>query len=338
MTNHRLLLTYLAGIWSVGMTAYGQAPQTIVLPPVDLAVTETAEVNIMSSAASYPGWIFATTCDVSVAFYTVDGSAVGAASTFNVGKTAQIFSAELPFAVTGAKGGRITVSAQVTMAARSFSFSGGAPPIPPCALAFSLDTYDTATGVTHAFVAGQAVQSQIFPPTIGAISPLPCPQSASTCQPNRFQVLPTRVMVLPPVGLSADETAEVNIMSYAAGFTGSAAASCQASVTFYAADGLVAGTASDLLGQRQTHRAQPMESVVGSTRQIFSSQLPYDFSGAKGPRTLISATIALTALPVNSFPPGSTVPPCVDAFTLKTYDSATGVTHAFATGQAAAGQ
>jgi hypothetical protein len=32
------------------------------------------------------------------------------------------------------------------------------PLLPPCALASSLETYDTATGVTHAFVSGVAAQ------------------------------------------------------------------------------------------------------------------------------------------------------------------------------------
>jgi hypothetical protein len=169
MINRRIFLSCIVGIWCVAIAAYGQVPTwTVVLPPVSLAATETAETNILSSAASYAGDAFVTTCQASVTFYGADGSALGPATTFTVGNTRQIFSAELPYALTGAKASRTVVSSQITLTPNPSTFSVLAPPMPVCAVAFSIETYDTATGVTHVFVPGQAAQGATTVATVGA--------------------------------------------------------------------------------------------------------------------------------------------------------------------------
>lgn len=168
MSMRRVHVFCLLGIWCIGNAAYGQNPQTIVLPPVGLATTETAQINVMSAAAGYPGGAFVTSCQVSVTFYGSDGSALGKATEFTVGNIGQIFSAKLPYAVTGATGLRTSVGARIALTPAPSAFSTLSPPIPPCAVAFSLETFDTATGVTHAFVSGQAAQgATIAAPTSG---------------------------------------------------------------------------------------------------------------------------------------------------------------------------
>jgi hypothetical protein len=170
MINRRILLSFITGISCTAIAAYGQVPTwTTVLPPVGLAATETAEINILSSAASYAGDAFVTTCQASVTFYGTDGSALGAATTFTVGNTRQIFSAELPYALTGAKAPRTVVSAQIALTPNPSVSSVLAPPMPVCAVAFSFDTYDTATGVTHVFVPGQAAQGATDVATVGVV-------------------------------------------------------------------------------------------------------------------------------------------------------------------------
>ena len=84
--------TQLVSVFFALASAIAQAGQTIVLPPVDLAISETAQVNIMSSAASYPGWSFVVACQASVTFYGADGSADWHACYFHRrGRTRNLF-------------------------------------------------------------------------------------------------------------------------------------------------------------------------------------------------------------------------------------------------------
>ncbi len=161
MIKRRCLAFCFPGIWMAAIAADGQIPRTIVLAPVGLAATETAQINIVSSAAAYPGGAFVTTCQASVTFYGADGTALGAATDLTAGNTAQVLSAKLPYAATGATGARTAISARIALTPAPAVSSTLAPPIPPCALAYSLETYDTATGVTHAYVSGEAAQSAI---------------------------------------------------------------------------------------------------------------------------------------------------------------------------------
>jgi len=70
---------------------------------------------------------------------------------------------------------------------------------------------------------------------------------------------------------------------------------------------------------------------MGEIPRVFSAQIPYALTGAKAVSTSISAQIALLALPVTATY-RSAVPPCVVAFSMRTFDAATGVTHAFVAG------
>src|SRR5580704_10595143 len=96
----RALMFCIGGVCCAAVAAYGQSPEKIFLPPVNLAASETAEVQITSSAAAYVGDDFVANCNAVVTFFGADGSALGTASNFAVGDTRQIFSAELPYAST----------------------------------------------------------------------------------------------------------------------------------------------------------------------------------------------------------------------------------------------
>ena len=308
MPGWRILLPIVAFAWCSVIVAYGQNPaQTIVLPPVELTPNETAQINVVSSARNYPGWTFWDTCQVSVTFYGPDGSAVGRPVTFTAGNGAEITSVRMPNAHPR------TVTAQIALTPDAASGSTLSPPIPLCAIAFSLQTFDTATGATHAFVSGQAAQAETMQATVGGATVLPCPES---CDEVYFSV-PSQVIVLPPVSLATTETAQVDLVSSAAGHSESPGP-CDASVTFYGADGVSLGT--------------PTSFAVGKAPEVFSAQLPYASTGTKLSSTAISAQIALTALPL-TVAYRSAIPPCVIAFSMKTFDVATGVTHAFVAGQ-----
>ena len=318
MPSWRTLLPIVAFAWCSAIAAYGQNPaQTIVLPPVELTPNETAQINVVSSARNYPGWTFWDTCQVSVTFYGAGGSAVGTPVTFTVGKGAEITSVQMPYASTGAKGSVAPVTARIALTPDAASGSTLSPPIPPCTVAFSLQTFDTATGATHAFVSGQAALASQPQAIVGGVTGFPCPYPDDSCD-SVYQRMPNQVIVLPPVSLATTETAQVDLASSAAGYSTSPEA-CNASVTFYGADGVALGT--------------PTVFALGKAPEVFSAQLPYASTGGKISSTAVSAQIAFTALPITVPYGGSAIPPCAIAFSMKTFDAATGVTHAFVAGQ-----
>jgi hypothetical protein len=309
--------------WCAVIAAHGQ--QTIVLPPVDLAPTETAQVNIMSSAANYSGWSFVETCQVSVTFYGAGGSALTTPATFTVGKAPLIVSVQLPHALTDDRAAVAPVTAQIVLTPPSQgSFSTASPPIPACPIAFSLQTFDTATGATHAFVPGQAAETRQS--NVGGGAVLPCLYPGNICD-SVYGYLPSQVIVLPPVSLTTTETAQVDLVSSADGFGGSLEA-CIASVTFYGADGSAIGAPANFAVDKTSRIFLP----AGKAPRIFSAQLPYAATGAKSASTAVSAQIALTPITI-PIPYRATAPPCVIVFSMKTFDAATHVTHAYVAGQ-----
>jgi len=302
MILRRLLLPCISGIISAAIAAYGQNPQTIFLPPVNLAASETAQIQIMSSAAAYVGGAFLTPCTAEVTFYGAGGSTLGTPANFTIGDTRQIFSAQLPYASTGVSGVSTAVNAQIALSTSSGVFDVLAPPIPPCAVVYALDTHDTGTGVTHAFVAGWAAFGAAFSTGIGATVVLPCPYGFSCEDIPAFLPQSPENIVLPPVGLGPSETVEVNLVN-------NAKASCNGSVSFYDASGSGIASASFKLG----------------TGEIYSVKLPVASS------TPIRAEIALAPATALS------TPPCDLVFSFETYDSTTGITHAFVSGTTAQG-
>ena len=128
------------------------------LPPVGLAATETAQVNVINTAPPSPTGGRAPLCTGSIVYY-VGGSIVGAVTGFAVGGyygTPRTFSVALPYASTGAPGSRIVVLVAITPSVVTSATDGSG--VPPFALASSLETYDSVTGVTHTFVSGVAAQ------------------------------------------------------------------------------------------------------------------------------------------------------------------------------------
>jgi hypothetical protein len=129
--------------------------RTVDLPVVGLASSETAQVNVASpgftgiSDAPLP-----SPCTGTIAFYNASGAAIGSSTSFSI-TLAQVFSASVPYSAvvpgdpppTG--NGRTTIRAIVTTSAA-------------CAVIANIETFDTATGVTHVHVEGNATVG-IFP-------------------------------------------------------------------------------------------------------------------------------------------------------------------------------
>ena len=117
----------------------------------------------------------------------------------------------------------------------------------------------------------------------------------------------TRDFNLPPVGLGATETAEINVANFASNASDGTAASCTGSISFLNASGATIGSAT------------PFTLASG---QILSARLPFSGAGASGTRTAIRGVVALT---LSTATPR---PPCGLAVSLATYDTSSGATHA----------
>ena len=116
--------------------------RTINLPPAGLGSTETARINVVNVASDSTSGT-AASCTGSISFLNASGVAIGSPATFTV-TSGQISSGSLPFSSAGISGirGEIRGQIQLTLTASV-----------PCALSFSFETFDSATGVTHIFLA-----------------------------------------------------------------------------------------------------------------------------------------------------------------------------------------
>jgi hypothetical protein len=141
MQLRRLLLPLVAAVTAMGQTSTTPTTRSSSLPPVGLASSETAQVSVVNLAnASSSGT--AASCTGSISFVNAAGATVGAASTFTV-TSGQTFSKPLPYSTTAASG-RTVVRGVVSLTIPATS-------APPCSLSIVLETFDTATGVTHVY-------------------------------------------------------------------------------------------------------------------------------------------------------------------------------------------
>jgi hypothetical protein len=133
----------LGAFSSSAQTTTTSATRSFDYPPVGLASSETMQINVLNSAtASSSGT--AASCTGTISFTSATGATLGTATSFTV-TSGEIFSATLPFAKTAATGTRTEIVGIVSVTTTSGT---------PCGLRTSLETFDTATGVTHVYLAG----------------------------------------------------------------------------------------------------------------------------------------------------------------------------------------
>ncbi len=134
------------------MPAVAQLPQAVThtftytynFPPTGFGSLETLQVNV-ANLASNSAKGTAASCTGNVSFYNASGTAISAATkTFTV-TAGQTVSAPLLFSQTSISGTHGVVRAVVTL-----SITSGVP----CSPQYSLETYDTSSGATHLFIAG----------------------------------------------------------------------------------------------------------------------------------------------------------------------------------------
>jgi len=148
MLLRRFALTALAGFaWTAAIGSAQTTSSTVTrsfdFPPVGLASSETAQVNVVNTASASSSGT-AASCTGSISFVNSTGATIGTATSFTVG-SGQISSVSLPFTKTAATGGRTEVRGVVSLTITSGSTA-------PCALTTSFETYDTTTGVTHVYL------------------------------------------------------------------------------------------------------------------------------------------------------------------------------------------
>lgn len=153
MTTRFTLIALAMAAWSAAgsfaQTTTTTSSRSLSYPPVGLASSETAQLNVVNTAApSSTGT--AASCTGSISFFNAAGTPIGTATTFTVG-TGQIFSGTLPFTRVGATGLRTEVRGVVTLTVTSGSTV-------PCSLVTSYETYDTASGSTHVHLEGGGLE------------------------------------------------------------------------------------------------------------------------------------------------------------------------------------
>jgi hypothetical protein len=121
-----------------------------VFPPVGLAPTETIQINVLNTATAPTGGT-AASCAGTITFSNAMGGTIGTPASFTAG-TGQVASAKLPYSSSGTTTGRAEIVGSIQS---STSF----PPKTPCSLVFSLETFDTSSGVTHIFLGNAAANS-----------------------------------------------------------------------------------------------------------------------------------------------------------------------------------
>jgi hypothetical protein len=124
-------------------------------PLVGLASSESIEVNLINLAANSTNTSTsgstggtAASCTGNVTFQTASsGTDIGGATNFTLAADAVASITPSVSSTVTTSGGRVLIRAIVTT-----TFTAGVP----CSLASTLNTFDTATGVTHVFLVGQA--------------------------------------------------------------------------------------------------------------------------------------------------------------------------------------
>jgi len=137
----------LMAVASLSLAAFAQTSTSTVtrtnsFPPVGLATTETMQVNLLNAASASSSGT-AASCTGTVSFANSSGTAIGSSTSFTIA-SGQVFSVSLPYSKAGLSGrGEIVASLELT-------FTSGTP----CGLVSSLETFDSATGATHAYIHG----------------------------------------------------------------------------------------------------------------------------------------------------------------------------------------
>jgi len=119
-------------------------------PPVGLASTETAQINLVNIASPSSTASESPACTGTITFANANGAVIGKPTSFTT-TGSQVTSVQLMFSqlqlATADTRGEFVASVQLTHSL---------PPAASCSLVFSLETFDTSTGATHVYLGNSA--------------------------------------------------------------------------------------------------------------------------------------------------------------------------------------
>jgi hypothetical protein len=150
----------LLSIYVLAACTFAQTPaptftRDYAFPPVGLASSETAQLNVVNIApASTANNETAPACTGTITYANASGKAIGAPTSFTT-TGSQVSSTQLTFSQLAASGTRAEFVASVQLT-RSL------PATEPCSLVFSLETFDTSSGVTHVYLGNSATGTALI--------------------------------------------------------------------------------------------------------------------------------------------------------------------------------
>ena len=150
--SHKAFLAVAVLILDV-MTVFGQSRDSkFAFPPISLASTETAQVNVANIVEPVAG--APQSCVGSITFYDSTGSSINAPISFKVG-VGQTFSAKLAYSSTKGTGPRVIIRSEIALGQASVTMSGLGSALPRlCRLSYSLETWGSTSSAPHSLIAG----------------------------------------------------------------------------------------------------------------------------------------------------------------------------------------
>jgi hypothetical protein len=149
MILRRIVMTFIATAVAAAPGIFAQTTTTstrdFTIGPIGVGSTETIQINVVNLAANSSTGT-AASCTGSITFNNSAGNAIGTSTPFTL-TAGQIFSASLPFAKISTSTARTEVIGVVALTTSTTTRT-------PCSLHFSVETFDTTTGATHAYVGG----------------------------------------------------------------------------------------------------------------------------------------------------------------------------------------
>jgi hypothetical protein len=167
MSFRRFLLISAAAVCGAFSPLWAQVATTsftrnYVFPPVGLGSSETASITVVNTAAASTETVVtpAPSCTGTISFANANG-VIGTPAPFTL-VSEQFKTVTLPFSSAGLSGIRGEIQGMVSLSTSSSTHT-------PCSLMFSLETYDSTTGATHAVLSNWLVN-------LGPILPIAVPE------------------------------------------------------------------------------------------------------------------------------------------------------------------